>query len=397
LTGSFLSTSSMLNVQKKNISKNTKSSPATIATAAAKDDKSRNDVVKEQGEEEKDTEIGTSAPGDGEKDAEMEVDVEQPKSAAAQEQPVVDMEIDKTAETKKDNGDDDKVEPMSVDEKDTGKVDAEKDGDDDKVPDDKMQEEKQDKEDKALGLDDTKNKAEEASDDDGPVLECDLRKECVAEAILELWTESGEDIDVAVAAVEKDLASGEGRFTTGWTTDERKIFDDGFRETQGELRLIAKRLAPRKTLKDVVDYHYRFKIPDQFRKYQDKKRELALRMMDCIEKRRFYDPTEDLNGGGSTMSRRGSVTGGGDKQPQGWEETTAADVTGATEERRQKARDLLLDVQSKLGNEIMAEVMNAVRKLNRSYDGETRNSLFHLLRGHQELQKRFSEFLPRHF
>jgi hypothetical protein len=44
-----------------------------------------------------------------------------------------------------------------------------------------------------------------------------------------------------------------------------------------------------KNFKDAVDYHYRFKIPGQFRRYQDKKREHAVRMMEIIENRRSED------------------------------------------------------------------------------------------------------------
>jgi hypothetical protein len=53
--------------------------------------------------------------------------------------------------------------------------------------------------------------------------------------------------------------------------------------------MIGKGIAPTKDFKDTIDYHYRFKIPDQFRRFQDKKREQAVRMIECIETRRHLN------------------------------------------------------------------------------------------------------------
>jgi len=78
-------------------------------------------------------------------------------------------------------------------------------------------------------------------------------------------------------------------FLTIWTQKERDTFNTTFRRHSGSLRMISKALAGTKTFKDVVDYHYRFKIPDQFRRYQEKKREQAVRMMECLEHRRSLE------------------------------------------------------------------------------------------------------------
>jgi hypothetical protein len=78
-------------------------------------------------------------------------------------------------------------------------------------------------------------------------------------------------------------------YLTIWTQKERDSFNSVFRRHSGSLRMISKALAGSKTFKDVVDYHYRFKIPDQFRRYQEKKREQAVRMMECVEHRRSLE------------------------------------------------------------------------------------------------------------
>ena len=73
-----------------------------------------------------------------------------------------------------------------------------------------------------------------------------------------------------------------------WTHAQKELFEAGFRRYAGSLRMIHKGLGPMtsKSFRDVIDYHYRFKIPDQFRVFQEIKREQAVRMMECIESRR---------------------------------------------------------------------------------------------------------------
>lgn len=53
-----------------------------------------------------------------------------------------------------------------------------------------------------------------------------------------------------------------------------------------------------KPLKGVIDYFYRFKIPDQFRKVQERKREQAIRMLECIETKRNLNAPIVMNAPG---------------------------------------------------------------------------------------------------
>ena len=100
---------------------------------------------------------------------------------------------------------------------------------------------------------------------------------------------------------------------TVWSTDEKDIFGSGFRRYSGSLRMIAKSIAPTKEFKDVVDYYYRFKIPDQFRRLTDMKREQAVRIMECIETRRSINtfiPAQTERGGNDENRKRLVATGG---------------------------------------------------------------------------------------
>lgn len=113
----------------------------------------------------------------------------------------------------------------------------------------------------------------------------ELTRECKLDELLSTLQSHEYNPEKALAYV----AGHPSEFLTIWTEKERESFDNVFRRHSGSLRMITKALAGQKTFKDVVDYHYRFKIPDQFRRYQEKKREQALRMMECVESRRSLE------------------------------------------------------------------------------------------------------------
>jgi hypothetical protein len=113
----------------------------------------------------------------------------------------------------------------------------------------------------------------------------ELTRECKIDELLTALKEHNYNPKAALAYVKAHPRE----YLTIWTEKERESFNSVFRRHSGSLRMISKALAGTKTFKDVVDYHYRFKIPDQFRRYQEKKREQAVRMMECLEKRRSLD------------------------------------------------------------------------------------------------------------
>jgi BAH domain len=217
-----------------------------------------------------------------------------------------------------------------------------------------------------------------------------LLKECSSDALLEILSDHDFDTNAALVTIKSNL----GRITVGWTRPEKDIFDDGFRRHQAALRMIAKAIAPTKTMKDVIDYHYRFKIPDQFRKYQDKKREQAVRMVECIETRKHHESFASSQSA-TTASNHGHNENAG--KPSHWSENPVSNIADEKDERVRTAKKLLLDVKDKYGKDTMAEVASVIRQLQRSYEPEAREELFKLLNDQPELRKRFLEFLPKHF
>jgi len=101
--------------------------------------------------------------------------------------------------------------------------------------------------------------------------------------ILKLLHEKSYSTDVALKAIKASPQT----FIFIWTKEEKEMYDAGFKRHFSAIRLISRGMSSLKTHMEVVDYHYRFKIPEQFRRYQDKKREQARRMLDCIEKQRM--------------------------------------------------------------------------------------------------------------
>ena len=112
-----------------------------------------------------------------------------------------------------------------------------------------------------------------------------LLRECDADSLLFVLGQNMYNIKDALASIEASPRD----FVTVWSPHEKERFDSGFRRYSGSLRMIGKGIAPTKDFKDTIDYHYRFKIPDQFRRFQDKKREQAIRMIECIETRRHLN------------------------------------------------------------------------------------------------------------
>lgn len=77
--------------------------------------------------------------------------------------------------------------------------------------------------------------------------------------------------------------------------------------------------------------------------------------------------------------------------------TGIADVTGAVEDRRVRAKQLLLDVEQQLGKEKMAEVVDVIKRLHRKSVAELKSLLVDILKDNAEFQHRFLEFLPNRF
>ena len=126
--------------------------------------------------------------------------------------------------------------------------------------------------------------------------------------ILKLLHDKAYDADAALNAIEVSPQM----FLFIWTKEEKEMYDAGFKRHFSAIRFITKGISSDKKHMDVVDYHYRFKIPDQFRRYQDKKREQARRMLDCIEKQKMDEYIS------SETSQAASNATNGSKRIQSW-------------------------------------------------------------------------------
>ena len=107
-----------------------------------------------------------------------------------------------------------------------------------------------------------------------------LTRECYEDKIIEVLHDSSYDTKVALKKIGEEPLS----YLTIWNRNEKESFNNGFRRYRGSLRSLSKGVVS-KNYKDVIDYHYRFKIPYQFRKYQEKKREQARKIMGELAKK----------------------------------------------------------------------------------------------------------------
>jgi hypothetical protein len=93
-----------------------------------------------------------------------------------------------------------------------------------------------------------------------------------------------------------------------WTNEDKELYNIGFQKYASNLHSIGQNLTETKDHKEVVDYHYRFKIPEQFKRFQDLKREQARRMLEVGERLRLNeylseDGQHSMNGTGNGMKK----------------------------------------------------------------------------------------------
>ena len=246
-------------------------------------------------------------------------------------------------------------------------------------------------------------------------------------------------------------------YLTVWTPHQVSLFNSGFRHYAGSLRGTYKTLKGEKTLEEVMDYFYRFKIPYQFNRFQDRKREQAVRMLECIESRRTLEtpilvpgsqqhllqgkdtktsqstptaaaPLSDVAGTGgsgqdastvsSTSASKGesasnapngnknsSVVGGirvgGEVTHEeggnleDWSKTSISGMAISLEERRRRAKQFFLDVEARLGHSKLLDVCKVMQSWESKPFFESKSKLLYILRLQPDLQTRAIEFFPQ--
>lgn len=211
-------------------------------------------------------------------------------------------------------------------------------------------------------------------------------------------------------------------------------FDASYRIYRDSIKMIANAFGDDKSCKEVVDYQYRFKYCENFRRFMRKKREKAEEMMATVEDRMLLEKIkeEDTNSPGgnddndSTSSdddgkvpastyvtlggtcsmltavpatRVGPVnnrirtwfrTGGGDK-----------DAVGATQQRRNNACGFLKQLREKVGEDAFDTLAKSIKTCcssNPAADSlllDVNSTAKDLMKSYPELLEQFLTFLPK--
>ena len=75
--------------------------------------------------------------------------------------------------------------------------------------------------------------------------------------------------------------------------------------------------------------------------------------------------------------------------------TGSSSLAVSIEERRAKAKELLLDVEAKLGRTKMIKVLEVFKYADEMPIVECKTKLLEICKGHKDFQSRFLEFLPQ--
>lgn len=211
------------------------------------------------------------------------------------------------------------------------------------------------------------------------------------------------------------------KFTTIWTRNEKDQFDASYRAYRESLRAISQSMGEGRSTNDVIDYLYRFKLVENFRRFSAKKREKAREMMETVENRmlnekakedaknEYVDESDESsseeekgnrvatpNGVLSSVSTAGPVnnrirtwfrTGGGDE-----------DAVGATQLRRNEAANLLSMIKDKVGEDaylVLAKSLKAYYAHSGSSLDDVKNTAADIMKSHPDLLNTFEAFLPK--
>lgn len=201
-----------------------------------------------------------------------------------------------------------------------------------------------------------------------------LARECNGDELFDEVHRNDYRLPAALAVV----AKAPKKFLTLWDASEREKFELGFQQRCGVLRSIAKTITTKDT-KDVVDYHYRFKIPEQFRKYEEQKLKQARRMMATADLR-LMDNIVAGGKGGSYVKKNRNWTN-----------------FGAAEQRRVLAKEFLVQTRDIVGPERYLLLANNLKLYHeKQLDiSQLRENILNVLKDRPELVERFNEFLPK--
>eukprot|EP00934_Nitzschia_sp_Nitz4_P006222 Nitzschia sp. Nitz4//scaffold166_size90379//38179//40233//NITZ4_005055-RA/size90379-snap-gene-0.44-mRNA-1//1//CDS//3329538190//6212//frame0 len=216
--------------------------------------------------------------------------------------------------------------------------------------------------------------------------ETDTLREMNIDALCRLLSKCNCDSQAALEVLKENPE----KYVTTWTVEQKETLNVAFRRYAGSLRMVYKALAGEKTLQEVIDYVYRFKIPDQFRRFQETKQEQAVRIIESMESRRNMNLTIPTSGVESldSIPRRRSRR----ENPQ---ETRIGDITGSLDDRRVAAKRVLLDVEQEMGKDKLLEVLSVIKTFHKKPTADSRQLMVKVLQGHEHLQEGVLAFFPR--
>ncbi|KAL3764277.1 hypothetical protein ACHAWU_004089 [Discostella pseudostelligera] len=227
-------------------------------------------------------------------------------------------------------------------------------------------------------------------------------------------------------AIQK-VKSGPEKFMTIWNKSEKEQFDAGYRIYRESIRMIANSVDGSKTCKDAVEYQYRFKFVENFRRFMRKKREKAEEIMATVEDRMLnealrmdersqMDTGTDIsssdedgvsapaltNGtGGKLAAVPASRVGPLNNRIRTWFRTGGGgkDAVGATQQRRNLAWGFLMQVRESLGEEAYDALSKGIKSCITNQTPDTSLSdvkmiAQDIMKAHPYLLEQFLSFLP---
>ena len=234
----------------------------------------------------------------------------------------------------------------------------------------------------------------------------------------------------------KKISANPESYITLWDKDDKEKFDTGFRLYRDSIRMIANTLGDSKSCMDAVDYQYRFKLIENFRRFKMKKREKAEEIMTNVEDRMMNEKVKAEAKADAksqdTMETEASSSDEEDGKPSAemasdnkvsnltampathatgpvnnrirtWFKTGGGDesAVGATQQRRNRACDLLSRVAETVGKDAYATLAKSLKSCNSSQENNN-NSLSDveatandILKSHPDLLEQFITFLPK--
>mmetsp|Transcript_23162 Transcript_23162/g.47118 ORF Transcript_23162/g.47118 Transcript_23162/m.47118 type:complete len:1143 (+) Transcript_23162:632-4060(+) len=220
------------------------------------------------------------------------------------------------------------------------------------------------------------------------------------------------------AALRK-VSENPGKFITLWSDDQKDKFDANFRTYREALRMISKNMNDSKSCKDIIDYHYRFKLPENFRRFKVKKREQAQRMMKIVEDRVLNEKlAEEARKGSNSDSENsdedvegistptvvnngaGGRVGAVNNRIRTWFRCggRGKGAVGATQLRRNQACEVLTQIREEIGVDAYLTLAKRLKAYN-SKSGisldDVKNSAEDIMKMHPTLLNQFMLFFPK--